>query len=178
MKKHVIGVLLCCGFGFSGCGAQSEKAVVAPESESYYDGAYAGQYGDADGSSRYPAEGAGAIDPLREEARRMIKDVFFTFESAELDPSAQAQLKSNAAWLIANPSVTILVEGHCDERGTSEFNMALGERRADTVQSYLVRAGVQKSRINTVSFGEERPFNSAQGESAWAENRRAHFVVQ
>ncbi|ANT65323.1 MULTISPECIES: peptidoglycan-associated lipoprotein Pal [Prosthecochloris] len=178
MKKHVTGVLLCCGVVFSGCGAQSEKAAVAPESESYSDGMYGAQYGSTNGVNGVAADGSGVIDPLLEEARRMLKDVFFTFESAELDPAAQAQLKSNAAWLLSNPSVTILIEGHCDERGTSEFNMALGERRADTVQNFLVKFGVQKSRMQTVSFGEERPFNSAQGETAWAENRRAHFVVQ
>ncbi len=115
---------------------------------------------------------------LLEEARRMIKDVFFAFDSAELDQVAVSQLKNNAAWLVQHGSISVLIEGHCDERGTYEYNMALGERRAEVTKSFLEKAGVSTSRLETVSYGEERPFAPGHDEAAWAKNRRAHFVVQ
>ena len=89
-----------------------------------------------------------------------------------------SQLKNNAEWLNQNRTISAMIEGHCDERGTSEYNMALGEKRAETTKSFLVRAGVAASRLETVSFGEERPFDSGHTEAAWSKNRRAHFVVK
>ena len=104
--------------------------------------------------------------------------VFYDFDSTALSADAQNQLKQNAAWLENNSANKALIEGHCDSRGTSEYNMALGERRASTAKEYLVRLGVASSRLETVSFGEERPFDTGKGESAWAKNRRAHFVMK
>ncbi len=106
-----------------------------------------------------------------------LGDVFFDFDSATLSADAQEQLRQNGVWMGNNASKT-LVEGHCDDRGTSEYNMALGDRRAASAKEYLVRFGVSPSRIETVSFGEERPFAQGQNEEAWAKNRRAHFVVK
>ncbi len=117
------------------------------------------------------------VTPL-EEARRMIKDVFFAFDSSELDEAAVSQLKNNAKWLIENQGISVMIEGHCDERGTYEYNMALGERRANATKSFLEKAGVASSRLETVSFGEERPFDPGHNEAAWAKNRRAHFVAK
>ena len=107
-----------------------------------------------------------------------LGDVFFDFDSTVLSAEAQNQLKQNAAWLEKNSHSGALVEGHCDSRGTSEYNLALGERRASTAKEYLVRLGVASSRLDTVSFGEERPFDAGFGENAWAKNRRAHFVMK
>ena len=107
-----------------------------------------------------------------------LGDVFFDFDSTVLASAAQEQLKQNSAWLENNSANKALIEGHCDSRGTSEYNMALGERRASTAKEYLVKLGVASSRLETVSFGEERPFDTGKGENAWAKNRRAHFVIK
>lgn len=105
-------------------------------------------------------------------------DVFFEFDSSTLSAEAQEQLKQNGMWMDNNAAKKALVEGHCDERGTSEYNLALGDRRAVSAKEFLVRYGVSPSRVETVSFGEERPFASGHNEESWAKNRRAHFVLK
>ena len=107
-----------------------------------------------------------------------LGDVFYDYDSATLSTEAQEQLTQNGGWLESHASKAALIEGHCDERGTSEYNLALGDRRAASAKEYLVRSGVSPSRLETVSFGEERPFVQGQNEDAWAKNRRAHFVVK
>ncbi|MCX6179140.1 MAG: peptidoglycan-associated lipoprotein Pal [Chlorobiales bacterium] len=107
-----------------------------------------------------------------------LGDVFFDFDSSALSNDAQEQLKQNAAWLGSNSIKKAVVEGHCDSRGTSEYNLALGERRSQSAKEYLVKLGVASSRLESVSFGEERPFDLGQNEEAWAKNRRAHFVIK
>ncbi len=108
-----------------------------------------------------------------------LEDIHFDFDRYELKPDARAILKRHAAWMIKNGDVilTILVEGNCDERGTAEYNMALGQRRADAAARYLVDLGVDAKRIKTISYGFERPIDPRHNEEAWAKNRRAHFVV-
>jgi peptidoglycan-associated lipoprotein len=106
-----------------------------------------------------------------------LKDVFFDTDKADLREDARQALAANAAWLLRHPTVRILVEGHCDERNTNEYNMALGWRRANAVKDYLVSLGVSADRISTISYGEERPFATCHDESCWWQNRRAHFVV-
>jgi peptidoglycan-associated lipoprotein len=91
---------------------------------------------------------------------------------------AMALLKEKAAWLDQNPKVGIVIEGHCDERGTTEYNLALGERRAMSAQQFLLNLGVSAGRITIISFGEERPLDPGSDETAWAKNRRAHFVIR
>ncbi len=91
---------------------------------------------------------------------------------------AVSQLKNNAAWMDANRSKRVIVEGHCDERGTNEYNMALGERRASSAKEYIVSLGISPERIETISYGEEKPFAQGSTEEAWAQNRRAHFVAE
>jgi peptidoglycan-associated lipoprotein len=102
--------------------------------------------------------------------------VFFDYDSAQLRPDAQATLDEIAAWLVKHPGKSVTIEGHCDERGTREYNLALGERRATAVASYLAAAGVDLSRMQTVSYGKERPAAVGSDESAWAPNRRTVFV--
>ncbi len=109
-------------------------------------------------------------------AKPAANSVYFAFDSSELDASARATLDAWAAWLNANPDVRIKVEGNCDERGSREYNLALGQRRADAVRDYLASQGVSASRIDTVSFGEERPVCTGTGEACWAQNRRADIV--
>jgi peptidoglycan-associated lipoprotein len=115
-----------------------------------------------------------------EEAARNLfinEDVYFEFDSSALLSTAQDVLKRKAEWLRANPYVSIIIEGHCDERGTNEYNLALGDRRANSAKAFLVDLGIDASRMTTISYGEERPVDPRSNEEAWAKNRRAHFVI-
>lgn len=107
----------------------------------------------------------------------LLKDVYFDFDKYDIRAGDTEVLKQDAAFLLKYPSVKIQIEGHCDERGTNEYNLALGERRASSVKKYLVSLGVPASRISTISYGEERPVDPAHHEEAWSKNRRAHFIV-
>ncbi|WP_127718184.1 peptidoglycan-associated lipoprotein Pal [Halobacteriovorax sp. HLS] len=106
-----------------------------------------------------------------------ISSVFFGFNSSVLTTATRETLNANAEFLKANPSVEVQVEGHCDERGGVQFNLALGERRAASVKEYLVAMGVASSRISTISFGKERPVAFGHDEGAWGQNRRGNFVI-
>ena len=103
--------------------------------------------------------------------------VFFAFDSSTLSSEAQAALDTQVAWLKKHDDVNVIVQGHCDDRGTREYNMALGERRANAVKQYLVSQGIEESRISTISYGKERPAVLGNNEAAWAQNRRAITVV-
>lgn len=105
------------------------------------------------------------------------QDIYFEFDSIRLAPDAQEILTRKADWLRANPAATITIEGHCDNRGTNEYNLALGEGRAQSAKAFLVDLGIDSSRLNTISYGEERPLDNAQTEEAWSKNRRDHFVI-
>jgi peptidoglycan-associated lipoprotein len=107
-----------------------------------------------------------------------LQDVFFAFDVYELSPEARDILAKDADILKDNPGTTITIEGHCDERGTREYNLGLGERRANSAKNYLVSLGISSSRIRTITYGEDRPFDEGHNERAWAKNRRAHFVVR
>lgn len=104
--------------------------------------------------------------------------VYFAFDRYDLAPSSRNTLQKQAAWLKANPSVNIKIEGHCDERGTREYNLALGERRANAAADFLMSLGIAADRISTISYGKERPVDARSTEEAWALNRRAVSVVQ
>lgn len=106
-----------------------------------------------------------------------VKDVFFDLDQDSIRPDGRDVLAGNAEWLKKWAAVKIRVEGHCDERGTAQYNLALGERRAASTRDYLVSLGIDSSRMEIVSYGKERPFVEGQDESAWAQNRRGHFVV-
>ncbi|MGD1967616.1 MAG: peptidoglycan-associated lipoprotein Pal [Desulfobacterales bacterium] len=104
-------------------------------------------------------------------------NIYFEFDKSRLTPMAQDTLMRHAAWLRENPDVTVTIEGHADERGTNEYNLALGDRRADSAKDFLVDLGIPASRLTTISYGEERPLCMDQTEECWAKNRRGHFVV-
>ena len=112
------------------------------------------------------------------QAPAPLKDVFFDYDKASIRDDQKAALTDNAGWLKGNTGAKVLLEGHCDERGTAEYNLALGERRAKAVKDYLVAAGVAADRVSTISYGKERPFVLGHDESAWKWNRRGHFVLQ
>ena len=104
-------------------------------------------------------------------------DILYEFDSASLSVDAQQILRRKAEWLRENPRARVIIEGHCDERGTNEYNLALGDRRAFSAKSFLVDLGIDDSRLTTVSYGEEQPIDSRSAEDAWSQNRRAHFVI-
>jgi peptidoglycan-associated lipoprotein len=110
-------------------------------------------------------------------AERPLGDIFFAFDSSELNETSRAELSKNAGWLKRWTGTRITVEGHCDNRGTPEYNLALGERRANAVRSYLSELGVPTDRILAVSKGEEAPFCREDTESCWSQNRRGHFII-
>ena len=118
---------------------------------------------------------AKGIDDLNRDSP--LKPLFFELDSNEVSPSGQQVLQENAAVLKKYPSMQVTIEGHCDERGTAEYNLALGERRALAARNYLVSLGIPADRIKTVSYGKEFPFDAGHDEGAWRNNRRAHFVI-
>jgi peptidoglycan-associated lipoprotein len=119
--------------------------------------------------------GGKSLDDLNRDSP--LKPAFFDLDSADLDPQGQTVVQSNADLLKKYNSWVITIEGHCDERGTAEYNLALGERRAVAVKTYLVSLGIAPDRLRIVSYGKEFPFDPAHTESAWSKNRRAHFVI-
>jgi peptidoglycan-associated lipoprotein len=106
-----------------------------------------------------------------------LSDAFFDYDQSDLREDARSTLATDAQWLKKHPSVQVLIEGHCDERGTAAYNLALGDRRANAAKEYLVSLGIDASRIKTISYGKERPFCTESNESCWQKNRRAHLVI-
>lgn len=129
--------------------------------------------GDQSGIPAAPRPGEGDID--RETLR--LQTVYFDFDSSVLKPGEVGKVETVAGYLGSNLSHSVIIEGHCDERGTEEYNRALGERRAQSVREALVRMGADASRIHTLSMGEDVPAVAGQGEAAWSKNRRGEFVV-
>jgi peptidoglycan-associated lipoprotein len=118
---------------------------------------------------------ASTLDDLNRSSP--LKPVFFALDSSDIDTAAKTILDADAAILKQNSSWVITVEGHCDERGTAEYNLALGDRRAAAAVAYLRSLGIPAERLKTVSYGKEFPFDPGHDESAWSKNRRAHFVI-
>lgn len=115
--------------------------------------------------------------PAKLDDTVMKEDIYFDFDKSNLKPAAQESLLQKADWLRENPDVTVTIEGHCDERGTNEYNLALGDRRAESAKAFLVNLGISASRLTTISYGEERPVCFGHNEECWAKNRRAHFTL-
>ncbi|HEY3202814.1 MAG TPA: peptidoglycan-associated lipoprotein Pal [Thermoanaerobaculia bacterium] len=115
------------------------------------------------------------IDALNKKG--YLTDAFFDFDQSDLREDARSALSADAQWLKKYSSVQVLVEGHCDERGTAAYNLSLGDRRANAVKEYLTSLGLEGSRLRTVSYGKERPFCTQSNESCWQQNRRGHIVI-
>jgi peptidoglycan-associated lipoprotein len=132
----------------------------------------------------FPTEPIAEPEPTRSELIEqwnrsgVLATVYFAFDSSELSEAALQTLRENAEWLKAHADLDIVVEGHCDERGTIEYNLALGERRAGSVREYLTGLGLDRSRMRIITYGEERPVDPGHSESAWAKNRRAAFLIE
>lgn len=129
--------------------------------------------------AKLAAKKARKAQMMAEAKKRFVNDhVHFAYDSAVLTPIAQNILNQKAEWLRANPSANVVIGGHCDERGTIEYNVALGERRAESAKKYLVNLGIDANRLETISYGEERPIATGSNEEAWAQNRRAQFTIK
>jgi peptidoglycan-associated lipoprotein len=137
--------------------------------------------GQRGGARESDAARSGSLDQLREGKSPVtsgpLKDVFFEFDRYELRADARDILKGNADWLKKNPSARVEIEGHCDDRGTNEYNLALGAKRSQTVKDYLVTLGISNERLSTISYGEEIPVCKDQSEDCRGKNRRARFVL-
>ena len=106
-----------------------------------------------------------------------LEDIYFSFDNKSLTDKARATLDRNASWIKNNPSAKIQIEGNCDERGTVEYNLALGEKRANSAKMYLVKMGIVETQLLTISYGKEKPIDPGHNEEAWAKNRRDHFTI-
>ena len=194
MKKNLtfIGIFVVLIFGltiFTGC-AEKKSVVtnsVAQEQE-VAPAQKAAQTTDASKLSNTinPNDSTNQNDTTRGQSASVettatpeasVRDINFDFDSSIIRPDAREILKGNADFLLKNRAATIVIEGHCDERGTAEYNMALGQRRAQETKKYLVNLGIKESTIRTISYGEERPLDPGNTEEAWAKNRRAHFLI-
>ena len=136
-----------------------------------------GQRGDT-GESTTP--GQSSLDELQKgkpSTSGPLKDIYFGFDRYDLEGEARETLKANADWLKRNPAARVEIEGHCDERGTNEYNLALGAKRAQAAKDYLITLGVVTERLSTISYGEEIPVCKEQNENCWRQNRRARFVI-
>jgi len=123
--------------------------------------------------------GEEGTNALNEQFKREVQSntILFAYDQYDIDPAARAILDSQARWLAARPNARITIEGHCDERGTREYNLALGDRRANAAKNYLAARGISPSQINTISYGKERPVALGSDEGSWAQNRRAVTIV-
>jgi peptidoglycan-associated lipoprotein len=168
-----VSVVALCGV-LVGCGSSdldAESGLERGPESGLEDSALAG--GNARGSLADEQRGmlgaAGAAGPL--------EDIYFGYDSIDLSPEARAALQRNRDWLERNPAARVEIEGHCDDRGTIEYNLALGARRAAAAKDYLSALGVSSSRITTISYGEELPLCRESTDACWQRNRRGHFVV-
>lgn len=165
LKPFALTILLTAALSLTGCSSTQKKADGAGSSQSsdmgaVNDGLSLELNADSDSGK------AGAL-----------RTVYFDFNSATLRSDTREALEANASFLKSNPAVEVQVEGHCDERGGVQFNLALGEKRASAIKDYLVAMGVEGKRITTISFGKMRPVAFGHAEDAWSQNRRGNFVV-
>ena len=156
------------------CSTPSEEASTTSGTGSSGTGTTQSQSSAGTQSQTIPGPGPGSQEELTVEVGDRV---FFDFDQYNIRADQRGTIEALAAWLDTNPAVTLTIEGHCDERGTREYNLALGERRANSVRDYLVALGTNPARLSTVSYGEERPAVLGSNDSAWAQNRRGVFVV-
>ncbi len=199
----LIALVLCLSVTFlTGCAkkaavksdtatTQEQKAVTtAPSADDQAAAAAAREKALREQALREKAEKEAAAKAAAEKAKKeaaekakailkelQIADIHFDYDKYNLKPEAQAILKAGAPAYLKYTDYKLVVEGHCDERGTVEYNLALGQKRADEAAKYLADMGIQKERIKTISYGKEMPLDKASNEAAWAKNRRAHFVI-
>lgn len=172
MKIKPFGLLICCAFlalSLSGCGCfmQAMKGEAAPPKAPEQQALVA---------PAQKQEMAVTPAPVPAPVETGLQDIYFDFDKSNIRPGDAEVLKKDYEYFKANAGKKVRIEGHCDERGTIEYNLALGQRRADATKSYMTNLGVDKSLLETVSYGKERPMDPGHNEAAWAKNRRAHFA--
>ncbi|MFQ5740733.1 MAG: peptidoglycan-associated lipoprotein Pal [Acidobacteriota bacterium] len=167
--------------------AEVGSIVISPRQSTTYTAVARGSGGEARSSTRVtvldPRDRATTVstdaDRLQEAIdQEKVQPIFFAYDKADLSPKAMATLKANARWFRLYPEAKVVIEGHCDERGTEEYNLALGDRRALAARDYLLQLGVDPDRMETISFGEEKPFAKGHDEASYTLNRRAQFVAR
>ena len=165
--------------GDSTASSSSSTASASGSSSSGSSGSSSTSSTSSSGSSSSSASSSAAAgtDSAADKLASIGNTVYFSYDSAALDGNSQATLYRQAAFLNGNPSLTVTIEGHCDERGTREYNLALGERRAAAARDYLLAQGVDPARIKVISYGKERPAMAGSNEESWAKNRRAATVL-
>jgi peptidoglycan-associated lipoprotein len=178
LKKtnYIVLVLAVVSLAFiaTGCHKKKPPVIEPPTTEQ-------GQMG-TETMTEHPPEAVkpgteGALTEMTiDEVTRQLQPVFFDFDKSDIREDQIAALQNNASILKKNPTASVLIEGHCDERGTVEYNLALGDRRAKAAQDYLVSLGIAENRTSTISYGKSRPFAEGHDEDAWRLNRRAQFV--
>lgn len=184
MKKQIFGMLLvlsCLALAAGGCA----KKQVVQEDEGLAQGDAAATQGPASTTTTAPAptpvpqESVITDQSLTDSAKDMkpFETVYFDLDSYVLRQDARDALDKNARWMLKNATGDVRLEGHCDERGSDEYNLALGEKRAMAARNYLVTLGVPAARLETVSYGKEKPADQGHDEAAWAKNRRVDFVI-
>jgi len=166
----VLAVCVLAAVAMSGC---SKKTQVPDVTQDDNTGMNNGNDNGSDNTNNTTPEAP--HDVVEENAS--LQDVFFDYDDYSLSAEARSKLAGDASYLKEMSGLRVTIEGHCDERGTVEYNLALGQRRADAARSYLMNLGIDADRLATVSYGEERPFDPGHDEAAWKQNRRAHFRV-
>jgi peptidoglycan-associated lipoprotein len=174
----IVLLVLSLSFVFmAGCAKKEvvkEETLMAKEEK-----AAEAQAAEKEALSKEQEEAQAALEArerLLQEAAA-FEDVYFDFDKYDLKPEARETIREHADWLLNNVDFQVILEGHCDERGTREYNLALGERRSESVRDYLLNLGIDTERLTTISYGEELPLDPTHTEEAWAKNRRVHFVV-
>ncbi len=162
--------------------APEGSTKVSPPESTTYTVTATGPGGTADATASVtvvqPPPPAKAPEPSIEDLfLREVKDSFFDYNKADIRPDARAALGATADFLRRYPQVKVTIEGHCDERGSTEYNLALGDRRAQGTRQYLISLGISADRMSTISYGKEKPFCMEHGEACWQQNRRGHFVM-
>lgn len=180
MKLRPVAVLALALFALAACSRRQEPQAAPGPVTTTGDDAAARARQDSIAAAELARRQAEERERQAQMARArevLTTVVYFALDSDELDAEAQDRLRTKAALLRANPSITLRIEGHADERGSTEYNIALGQRRAESVRTFLTGYGVTSNRLSTISYGKERPAVEGSNESAWARNRRAEFVV-
>jgi peptidoglycan-associated lipoprotein len=180
-----VNKLVCCGLvtialAAVGCSPSATKPEPATASSAAAKPATPGPGEGQRGATGESTTGQSSLDELQKGKQSTpgpLKDVYFSFDRYDLEGEARETLKVNADWLKRNPAARIEIEGHCDERGTNEYNLALGAKRAQAAKDYLITLGIATERLSTISYGEEIPVCKESNESCWSQNRRARFVV-
>jgi len=165
-----ISVLLMTVSCASNKGARGSGAGTAAEDSAVTEGQLS--------ESEISATAFKEVTEREAELAPIFKDINFDYDSFALKPEAKATLEKIAEVLLTKTEIQVMIEGHCDDRGTNEYNLALGQRRANSAKKYLVQLGVSPKRVFTISYGEEKPLDTAQNEEAWAKNRRDHFMIR